>query len=253
MSTTLKFTGQELLRLRRNMTTLFFSVVLPVFFYLVFGASQSYGAQEMNGGNVSAFVMLAMALYAGVVGAVGAAGSALTDDRSGWGRQLALTPLRSWQLAFANTLSITVRAVLPIAAVFIAGALTNAHLQAIQWAISFFACVICAIPFGFYGLAWVLVVPKENTVAIATASIVILAFAGNVFIGLSGTLLQIARFTPMYGAVTLVRWPLAEGAQLQPTGMIFDPMWYSWANITIWTAVFVTFCLLMRNRDKERN
>ena len=49
MSTTLKFTGQELLRLRRDMTTLFFSVVLPVFFYLVFGASQSYGAQEMNG------------------------------------------------------------------------------------------------------------------------------------------------------------------------------------------------------------
>ena len=253
MTTTLKFTGHELLRLRRDKTTIFFSIVLPIFFYLIFGALQSYGAQQMNGGNVSAYVMLGMALYAGVVGAVGAAGSVVTEDHSGWGRQLALTPLRPWQLAFANTLSITVRAVLPIVAVFITGALTNAEMSVDRWVMSFTACILCAIPFGFYGLAWALVIPKENTVAIATASIVILAFAGNVFTALSDTLLQIGRFTPMYGAITLVRWPLAEGAQLQPTGMIFDPMWYSWANITLWTAVFVTFCLLMRNRDKERN
>ena len=83
MSTTLKLAGHELLRLRRDMTTLFFSVGLPIFFYLIFGAMQEYGDQEMNGGNVSAFVMLGMAFYAGVVGAVGAAGTSVTDNRSG--------------------------------------------------------------------------------------------------------------------------------------------------------------------------
>lgn len=253
MSTTLKFAGHELLRLRRDMTTLFFSVGLPIFFYLIFGAMQEYGDQEMNGGNVSAFVMLGMAFYAGVVGAVGAAGTSVTDSRSGWGRQLALTPLRPWQLAFANGLSIAVRAVLPIVAVFIVGGLTRTHMQPDQWALSFVACVLCAIPFGFYGLAWTLVVPKENTVSIATASIVILAFAGNVFMPLSGSLLQVGRFTPMYGAMTLVRWPLAEGAQLLDHGFINDPMWYAWVSIAVWTAIFVGVCLLMGKRDKERS
>ena len=145
------------------------------------------------------------------------------------------------------------RAVLPIVAVFIVGGLTNAKMQPDQWALSFVACVLCAIPFGFYGLAWTLTIPKENTVAIATASIVILAFAGNIFMPLSGSLLQVGRFTPLYGATMLVRWPLAEGTQLLDHGFINDPMWYAWASIAVWTAIFVGFCLLMGKRDRERS
>ena len=253
MNTTLRFTGHELLRLRRDMTTLFFSIGLPIFFYLIFGALQDYGDQDINGGNLAAFVMLGMAFYAGVVGAVGAAGSAVTDNRSGWGRQLALTPLRPWQLGFANAVSIAVRAVLPIVAVFIVGGLTRAQMQPEQWAVSFLACVLCSIPFGFYGLAWALLVPKENTIGVATGSIVILAFAGNVFMPLSETLLDIGRFTPMYGAMMLVRWPLAEGAQVVGTGLITEPMWHAWVSIAVWTAIFVGFCLMMGKRDKNRS
>lgn len=194
-----------------------------------------------------------MAFYAGVVGAVGAAGTSVTDSRSGWGRQLALTPLRPAQLAFANAVSIAVRAVLPIAAVFIAGALTNAKMQPEQWALTFLACVLCSIPFGFYGLAWTLAIPKENTVGIATGSIVILAFAANMFMPLTGALLDIGRFTPMYGAMMLVRWPLAEGGQVAGMGFTYEPMWHAWVSISVWTAIFVGFCLMMRKRDKNRS
>ena len=42
-SRTLRFAGHELLRLRRDMATIFFSVGLPIFFYLIFGALQAYG------------------------------------------------------------------------------------------------------------------------------------------------------------------------------------------------------------------
>ena len=253
MSTTLKFAGHELLRLRRDMPTLFFSVGLPIFFYLLFGSLQDYGEHEVNGGNYAAFVMLGMAFYAGVVGAVGAAGSHVTNSRTGWGRQLALTPLHPWQLAFANSVSIAVRAVLPIVAVFIVGALTRAKMQPDQWALSLLVCVLCSIPFGFYGLAWALLVPKENTVSVATASIVILAFAGNVFMPLSGTLLDVGRLTPMFGAMTLVRWPLAEGGHIAGTELVYEPMWHAWVSIAVWTAIFVGFCLFMGKRDKNRS
>src|SRR5699024_10552160 len=122
-----------------------------------------------------------------------------------------------------------------------------------QWALSFLACVLCSIPFGFYGLAWTLLVPKENTVGVATGSIVILAFAGNVFMPRSGTLLDIGRFAPMYGAMMLVCWALAEGAQVVGTGLIAERMWHAWVSIAVWTAIFVGFCLMMGKRDKNRS
>ena len=123
-STTLRYAVLDLKRLRRDIPTLFFSVGLPVVFYILFGAMQDYGDVEFNGGNVAALVMIGMSLYAGATGAVGAAGAIVAQYRTGWGRQLALTPLRPSQLAWAGCLNIAVRALLPITAVFVTGALT---------------------------------------------------------------------------------------------------------------------------------
>ena len=74
-STTLRYAVLDLKRLRRDIPTLFFSVGLPVVFYILFGAMQDYGDVEFNGGNVAALVMIGMSLYAGATGAVGAAGA----------------------------------------------------------------------------------------------------------------------------------------------------------------------------------
>ena len=41
--------------------------------------------------------------------------------------------------------------------------------------------------------------------------IVIMAFLGNVFTPMSGLLLDIGRFTPLYGYAALARFPLTEG------------------------------------------
>ena len=253
-ATTLRYAGHDLKRLRRDLATLFFSIGLPIIFYILFGAMQEYGDIDFNGGNVAAMVMIGMALYAGATGAVGAAGSMVAENRAGWGRQLALTPLRPWQLGIAHFLNIAVRAILPIAAVFITGALTKANMQPDQWALAFLATVVCAIPFGFYGMACAMLIPSENTVSIASSSIVILAFAGNVFMPLKESLLGIGRFTPMYGAQALARWPLSEGAQMINGQQLFieDPLWYAWVNIAVWIVVFVGACVLLHKRDRNR-
>lgn len=254
LGTAFKYAAHDLKRLRRDLPTLFFSIGLPVIFYILFGAMQEYGEIEFNGSNVAALVMIGMALYAGATGAVGAAGSMVAENRAGWGRQLALTPLRASQLGLANVLNIAVRAILPIAAVFITGGLTKATMQPDQWALSFLITAACAIPFGVYGMACAMLIPSENTVSIATSTIVILAFAGNVFMPLKESLLEVGRFTPMYGAQALARWPLSEGAQMINDERLFieDPLWYAWVNITVWTVVFVGICLLFHNRDKNR-
>lgn len=256
MNRTLRFCAQDILRLRSDIPTLFFSIVLPVFFYFIFGASQGYADAPLPGGNMAGSVMIAMALYAGVIGAVGAASAAVSDVRSGWGRQLALTPLSNRELLFANLCSIAVRAILPIAAVFIAGACTGASLDGGRWVSAFALTFICVLPFGFYGLLWAQLLRSESAVSLATASVVVLAFAGNLFVPLEGTLLQISRFTPLYGAQMLSRWPVTEGAVFGTDPMnplvTTDPLWLPLFNLVGWTIVIIGLSAALRGRDNSR-
>ena len=52
---------------------------------------------------------------------------------------------------------------------------------------------------------------SDNSVGIASGLIVIMAFLGNVFTPMSGLILDIGRFTPLYGYAALARYPLTDG------------------------------------------
>src|SRR5699024_12581387 len=72
-------------------------------------------------------------------------------------------------------------------------------------------CLLVAIPFSLYGLAFALLFRSETAVSAASGFLVIFAFFGNLFIPLGGVLLDIAKFTPLYGPAMLARWPQTEG------------------------------------------
>ncbi|MBZ8176982.1 ABC transporter permease [Corynebacterium poyangense] len=251
---TLQFSVYDLSRLARNWSTLFFSVALPVFFYLLFGANQDYSNQQIGNGNVAAYVMIGMALYAGATGSVVAVANSVVEHETGWGRQLALTPLTQPQILISNLLNILVRAALPVTAVNIAGVFTGASMPAAAWIASYFLTILTAVPIGFYGLAWGMLMPTANSVSLASGSIVLLAFAGNVFMPLTEGLMKIGRYTPMYGLGALARWPLTEGIQETQTEpyVMNDSFWFIMANIICWTLVFIFVCVLLRKRDKGR-
>lgn len=251
---TLRFTGFDLRRLANDWAMLFFSMALPVIFYLVFGAAMGYGDEPVGNGNVKASVMIGMALYAGITGAVAASGTVVVETRTGWGRQLALTPLTTGQRTFATVAWTVVRAVLPVLAVFAVGALTGAAMSGGAWVASLLLCVVCAVPFGFYGMIWSLLVPTDTSVSIASTSVVILAFLGNVFMPLPEGLLSVGRFTPLYGVGALSRWPLTGGEQSVSfgDGSVTDPLWWALLNIACWTVVFVTAVIALQHRARGR-
>ena len=65
--------------------------------------------------------------------------------------------------------------------------------------------------FAIYGLAVTWSSAPTNAAGIASGLIVIMAFLGNVFTPMSGLMLDIGRFTPLYGYAALARYPLTDG------------------------------------------
>lgn len=251
---TLRFAAFDLRRLTSDWAMLFFSMVLPVVFYLVFGAAMGYGDEPAGHSNVRAYVMMGMALYAGITGAVAAAGNVVVESDTGWGRQLALTPLTPGQLLFSNIVAITVRATLPVLAVYAVGVLTGAQMPATAWVAGIVLSAVCAVPFGFYGMIWSLLSPTQTSVSIAGTSVVVLSFLGNMFMPMPELILAIGRFTPLYGAGALARWPLTEGEQQVSygEGTTVDPMWWAVLNVVVWALIFVAVVLALRRREKGR-
>ena len=87
----LTFLALEIRRLLRNRRTVIFTIVLPVVFFLIFGANQSYSNDRAGSGNVEAFVMISMAVYSAMLGTTATGAMVSVERAQGWSRQLRLT------------------------------------------------------------------------------------------------------------------------------------------------------------------
>jgi ABC-2 type transport system permease protein len=245
-STLASYAALDLRRQGRDRVQMFFVLGLPAFMYVVFGV----GSQEPVGSaNVAMYVMVSMAAYGAVTATTGVAGSAVLERTTGWGRQLALTPLGPVAFLLVKTgLAMAVAAV-PVALVFAIGAATGAAGSASDWLLSGAIVWVGSALFAVYGLAVCLAFRSDNSVGIASGLIVVMAFLGNVFTPMSGLILDIGRFTPLYGYAALARYPLTDG--WTPTGT-HDPLWLPVANVLAWTAIFAAVALWGLRRGQER-
>ena len=246
----------DLLRSLREPANLFFVVTFPLAMYLVFGrlnaSAGNYGPHAH--GNVSASVMLAMASFSACLGATSASAAAAIEQSAGWGRQMAVTGrgLRGYLVVKTGTAVGT--AALPVTVVLTAGALTDSSMEGWVWGVSPFICLIGVLPFVLWGLAAGMWLPSSASIGIATSLVSLFAFIGNTFMPLSHTLLTISRFTPMYGATALARWPLGEGWTYVPDRQagVQDPLWMPLANLVVWTLIFGLLVIGARRRATRR-
>ena len=246
----------DLYRSLREPANLFFVIAFPVAMYLVFGrlnaSAGNYGPYAH--GNVSASVMLAMASFSACLGATSASAAAAVEQSAGWGRQMAVTSqgLRGYLVVKTGTAVGT--AALPVTVVLTAGALTDSQMEGWAWAASPLICLIGVLPFVLWGLAAGVWLPSSASIGIATSLVSLFAFIGNTFMPLNHTLLTISRFTPMYGATALARWPLGEGWVYVPDrqGGVQDPLWMPLANLVAWTLIFGLLVIGARRRATRR-
>jgi len=240
------FAALDLRRRLRDRVDMFFVVALPAFMYLVFGL----GTDEPAGsGNVAMYVMLSMAAYGAVSATTSVAGSAVLERSQGWGRQLALTPMRPMAFVAVKTaIAMTVAAV-PVVLILAIGAGTGARGTTSDWVLGGLVVWLGSALFAVYGVAVCSVFRSENAAGIASGLVVVMAFLGNVFAPVSGLVLDIGRLTPLYGYAALARYPLTDG--WTPSGA-HDPLWLPVANVLAWTVIFTLMATWGLRRGRER-
>ena len=228
-----------------------FVVALPVVMYLLFGTAFGASGDVVGRGDSRFYVMSAMACYGAAIGATAIAASAAMELMQGWGRQLALTPMRpSGFVATKVVVALAVSAVGALA-VMVVGLVTQAHANPPWvWFATFAITWLGSSLFAAYGLALAQLVKAESAIGIASASIVIWAFFGNLFVPLTGTVLAVARWTPMYGYAGLARYPQIEGHLV--TGDATDPLWALVLNWVAWTVVFGLVAAWATRRGRSR-
>lgn len=238
----------------RNFGNTFFIVILPTALYVFFGVTMEWSNEPVNEGNVSAWIMIAMAAYGAAMATTSLAGSAAVELQQGWGRQIALTSMSHAQFIFAKTVVALAMAVLPVVVLFLVGYFTTAQMPLSMWIFTALLTVLGSAPFAIYGLAIGLMFRSDAAVGAASGVLVIFGFLGNAFFPLEGTLLEVGRFTPMYGPVALARYPLTDGDLYGTMGVMVhsDSLWTILANILVWSLVFGVACLLLRQRVTAR-
>ncbi|GAA1824609.1 ABC transporter permease [Nesterenkonia flava] len=237
----------------RNFGNTFFIAFLPALLFLFFGVSMDVSGLSVGHGNVGAWIMIGMAAYGAVTATTSLAGSAAVEIQQGWGRQLSLTAMPHGMFVVAKSLVALAMAVLPVVVIYTIGAFTTVEMPLGRWLLAAVLSVVAALPFALYGLAVGLLFRSDAAVGAASGIVVVFAFFGNAFSLMDGILLEIGRFTPMYGPVALARWPLAEGLVLTQSGTPdSDPLWFVLVSIAVWSAIFALACLVLQRRRTAR-
>ncbi len=170
----------EVRRLTRNRRTIIISIVVPVVFFLAFGLNKAYDSLPRGHGNVSAFVMISLALYGGVL-ATSFCGAMVSIERAqGWSRQLRLTPLSPFAYIIIKIMTALVLGFCSVAAVNIAGVVSHQPSMSVGlWIVSGLSVWIGSLLFAAFGLFLGYLLPAENVLQLLGLILALLSFAGG--------------------------------------------------------------------------
>lgn len=235
-------------RVLRNRRAMIFTIAMPALLYLVFGATQKH-SEMVGSGNVAFYVLVGMAVYGAILAASSNAASVSIEQQAGWTRTLMMTPLKpSGYVATKVALALTMSA-LPVLVLTMVGAISGAKAPVGVWIACLLIGWLGSSVFAALGLALGSVLKADGAMQALGGVLALLAFAGNVFVPLSGTMLRIAEFTPMFGVVSLARYPLDSGVTIDGTEI---SVWVMVANAVFWAATFATAAAFFYSRSSNR-
>jgi len=211
-----RWLGLELARSLRDLRYVALAVVAPVGFYLLFAGI--FSARATSPGELPAKVeiMVAMAAFGAMWGALSATAPRLARDReTGWLRALRLTPVRPSRVMAARVGAGMIAALPSLVAVGVTAAVVHGvRLEAWQWAAGLGLLWAGTVPFVALGIAIGTTTSSTTAYALSSAAWFALAALGGLWVPpaqFSPLLREIARALPSYEQADLA-WKVATGA-----------------------------------------
>ena len=234
----------ELRRMFRNRRTIIFALIFPTAMFFTFGSGAD-AAERVGSGNVSAYIMVSMALYGGALIAASSGASVAVERALGWSRQLRLTPLHPLAYIVTKTLVALVTAACAVTIVNVVGELQGkAQMPTGVWLECALVTLACTLTFAALGIFAGYLLPGENVMQVLGPGLALLAFLGGLFIPLSQYapwVRDIAYWTPMYGVSEVARSPLTH-----------ELPWYALVNAIGWLGLFVAGAAWRMSKDTAR-
>jgi len=235
----------ELRRTVRNRRTVIFTLVMPAALFLLFGTGHGSAGDRVGAGNVTAYVLVSMAVYGAMLASTSAGATVSIERAAGWTRQLRLTPLRPGAYVAVKLAVAMVLGGVSIAVAYLVGSTSKASMPAHVWVETALLGWLCSLVFAAFGLFMGYLLPSENVMQVLGPVLGVLAFAGGLFVPIDqmgSTFATLAKFSPTYGVGQIARYPLTHGGGLLAAVV----------NVAVWTAVFVAGAAWRYRRDTAR-
>jgi len=236
----------EVRRLLRNRRTVIFAMVIPAVFFLLFGLNKAYAGQRAGHGNVSAFIMISMALYGAVLATTSGGAMVSIERAAGWSRQLRLTPLSPTAYIAIKVMTAMVLGLGSVVVVYLVGLITGKpSMPGYLWIATGLSVWVGSLVFAAFGLFMGYLLPTVNVMQVLSLALMLFAFGGGLFIPLRSyphVLQVLAEFTPLYGLNQLVHAPLLGGSV--PLAWV--------ANAVAWLVIFGAGAIWRFRKDTAR-
>jgi len=241
----LTFLGLEIRRVLRNRRTLFFILIMPAVFFLLFGLPNKGQNISDTGASAVAYIMISLAVYGAMTATTAGGGAVAVERAQGWSRQLRLTPLRPAAYVATKVVSAMSLSLCSVVVEFIVGAFGGVRMPAHVWLLAGLGAWIGSLVFAALGLFVGYLAPAENVMQFMGPILALLALFGGLFVPLEvlpHVMQTIAKFTPVYGVGSIARSPLTH------SGFTVSSV----ANVLIWTAGLGIGAALLYRRDTAR-
>ncbi|WP_108722270.1 ABC transporter permease [Gorillibacterium timonense] len=233
----------ELLRIFRNPYYVFWSLAMPILFYIIFTRIVNTGAD--NPGLWEAHYLMSMTAFSVMGSSIMTLGIRMVQERTnGWSTYLRITPLPG-SVSFAGKMfGQTMMHLFSIAMIFLAGYLINGvTLSAGQWLACGIWILIASLPFLALGTIIGSMRRVDTASGVSNAIYMILAISGGMWMPidiLPKVMQHIAKWLPSYNFGSGA-WEIVRGAR---------PEWHAVMILLGYLVLFMVLSFYIRKKQE---
>ncbi|MFC5182909.1 ABC transporter permease [Actinomadura harenae] len=206
----------EVVRMFRDRRFTFFTLAVPVAFYLLWASVfKGNGTEPKTGLDIQTYLMVSMASFGAIGASLSTTGQRFAAERaSGWLRQLQTTPLRPWAVVTGRTVASMVLALPAILLVsLVAVAVEGVRVDPLHWVLMVVLMWIASLPFAALGILIGCLAGPDSAQPITLGAYFALSILGGLWMPVSqlpSALRTIAVWTPSNRFGNL-GWTLVSG------------------------------------------